>query len=308
MVYTRVMDIIANRDVTSPVLPPVKPESASGVVTVDLPACWAFAANEPRWHRGCSDVLLRQYDGVVFYHNDHLGTPQRITNQQQEIVWEAEYSPFGEADITTATIENNIRFPGQYYDQETNLHYNWHRYYDPATGRYITSDRIGLGDGPNTYLYGQANPLKYTDPTGENSVVIRGAFLTGASLCARFPRACIGTSLRAAKAIHALSNVLSKASDEEEPHQCDIDGLPGDPEGDPGCISRMMSQGWSYQQAVEICRGPLQERTGDNRQRDIQDYLNDKRDRDFNKQEPGERSKPGALAEGIREILDILGD
>ncbi len=46
------------------------------------------------------------------------------------------------------------------------IDYNWFRYYDPKTGRYITSDRIGLGDGPNTYLYGQANPLKYTDPTG----------------------------------------------------------------------------------------------------------------------------------------------
>ncbi len=54
------------------------------------------------------------------------------------------------------------------------IDYNWFRYYDPKTGRYITSDRIGLGDGPNTYLYGQANPLKYTDPTGEAAQAVAG--------------------------------------------------------------------------------------------------------------------------------------
>jgi len=57
-------------------------------------------------------------------------------------------------------------FPGQYYDQETGLHYNWFRYYDPQTDRYITSDPVGLAGGLNTYLYALANPLRYTDPTG----------------------------------------------------------------------------------------------------------------------------------------------
>ncbi len=52
------------------------------------------------------------------------------------------------------------------YDEETELHYNYFRYYDPQTGRYITSDRIGLGDGPNTYGYVHQNPLMYYDPNG----------------------------------------------------------------------------------------------------------------------------------------------
>jgi RHS repeat-associated protein len=57
----------------------------------------------------------------------------------------------------------NPRFPGQYFDAETGLHYNYFRDYDPATGRYVESDPIGLDGGLNTYGYGLANPIKYTD-------------------------------------------------------------------------------------------------------------------------------------------------
>lgn len=59
-----------------------------------------------------------------------------------------------------------MRFPGQYYDQETGLHYNDQRYYDLGTGRYSTSDPIGLEAELNTCLYANANPVKFTDPFG----------------------------------------------------------------------------------------------------------------------------------------------
>ena len=60
--------------------------------------------------------------------------------------------------------------PGQYYDQETGLYYNYFRYYDPSTGRYITADPIGLVAGPNLYAYVSNNPLVYIDPYGLNQM------------------------------------------------------------------------------------------------------------------------------------------
>ena len=62
-------------------------------------------------------------------------------------------------------LEQSI-FPGQYYDEETGLHYNWNRYYDPSTGRYITPDPIGLAGGLNLYGYAGGNPVNAIDPFG----------------------------------------------------------------------------------------------------------------------------------------------
>jgi len=101
-----------------------------------------------------------------FIHNDHLGTPQQITDGTQTIVWKADFTPFGEATVTIELITNNLRFPGQYYDSETGLHYNMFRYYDPGLGRYITSDPIGLVGGFNTYNYVGSAPINAIDPTG----------------------------------------------------------------------------------------------------------------------------------------------
>ncbi len=66
----------------------------------------------------------------------------------------------------------NMRFPGQYFDAETGLHYNYFRYYDPSTGRYITSDPIGLTGGLNTYGYTYQNPTGNVDPLGLSSWVV----------------------------------------------------------------------------------------------------------------------------------------
>jgi YD repeat-containing protein len=75
-------------------------------------------------------------NNFYYYHTDHLGTPQVMSDSTGTVVWAATYEPFGKATVTTQTIVNNLRFPGQYYDAESGLHYNWNRYYDPKTGRY----------------------------------------------------------------------------------------------------------------------------------------------------------------------------
>lgn len=111
-------------------------------------------------------VIKLQGRDVYAIHSDHLGTPRTVTNEEQEVVWQANYSPFGKASITTAQITLNLRFPGQYEDTETGTYYNYLRDYDPDTGRYITSDPIGLKAGVNTYAYVSGNPLNMMDPLG----------------------------------------------------------------------------------------------------------------------------------------------
>ena len=99
-------------------------------------------------------------------HTDHLGTPQIVTDDHRQPVWQASYTAFGKANVSLEKIKLNLRFPGQYFDAEMRNHYNLHRDYDPRTGRYLTSDPIGLQGGINTFSYATANPISFTDPLG----------------------------------------------------------------------------------------------------------------------------------------------
>ncbi len=110
-------------------------------------------------------------DTILYLHTDHLGTPRSATDPTGQVVWQWNSDAFGNTAPQSgdgSTI--NLRFPGQYFDQETGLHYNYFRYYDPSTGRYISSDPIGLAGGLNTYAYVLNNPLYWIDPYGLESV------------------------------------------------------------------------------------------------------------------------------------------
>ncbi|AMD91736.1 hypothetical protein AXF15_00470 [Desulfomicrobium orale DSM 12838] len=120
-------------------------------------------------------VALLEYEtrpGWYFYVTDHLGTPQQLVDSRGAVVWQAAYLPYGEAKVLKATVQNNLRFPGQYFDAETGLHYNWNRYYNPKTGRYITADPIGLAGGMNVYAYVGGNPVNAVDVEGLITEVI----------------------------------------------------------------------------------------------------------------------------------------
>jgi RHS repeat-associated protein len=114
---------------------------------------------------------------LYFIHPDHLNTPRAIYNDQQQLAWRwDQQEPFGnsppnENPSGLGTCEINLRFPGQYFDKETNLAYNYFRDFDPGLGRYAQSDPIGLGGGLNTYAYVYGQPLRKIDPKGLASCI-----------------------------------------------------------------------------------------------------------------------------------------
>lgn len=103
---------------------------------------------------------------VSHYHLDHLGTPRELTDADGRIVWSARYRAYGALALAEVNeVANPLRFPGQYHDAETGLHYNLNRYYDPTVGRFIHQDPIGLLGGANVYQYAP-NPSNWVDPMG----------------------------------------------------------------------------------------------------------------------------------------------
>lgn len=110
-------------------------------------------------------------NNVYYVHADQINTAREITDAAGVKVWEAGADPFGalppnEDPSARGRFAYNQRFPGQYFDAETGLHYNYFRDYDPQTGRYVQSDPIGLDGGVNSYAYVEGNPLSKTDKLG----------------------------------------------------------------------------------------------------------------------------------------------
>lgn len=106
-------------------------------------------------------------NGVLYFvHGDHLGRPEVVTNSAQSVVWNSQNNAFDNTPSIDLIGNLNIGFPGQYYDIENGMYYNYFRTYDPSTGRYLENDPIGLSGGLNTYGYVDGNPLSFIDPFG----------------------------------------------------------------------------------------------------------------------------------------------
>jgi len=146
------------------------------------------------WSTG--PLFVKVGEQYYFYHNEHLGTPAMVTDMSGAIVWCAEYRAFGEAVVSgQGTLRQPFRFPGQYFDEETGLCYNFQRYYDPNLGRYLQIDPLEFGNSvtrnvlpgcrsplatgrrreEHLYVYAENNPVTRLDPTGTLSGSIGGS-------------------------------------------------------------------------------------------------------------------------------------
>ena len=168
------------------------PNAGQALVTYlwqdDVPAAIVLGPNTPGNPSG--------QDKLLYLEVDHLNTPRIARDEQKRVVWRWDSDAFGntapnedpDGDGIKTTI--NLRFPGQYFDTESGLHCNWHRYYDPQVGRYTQPDPIGVEGGVNPYAYVGGNPLSYTDPKG-----LTPATPAAVALCAANIPLCAATAV-----------------------------------------------------------------------------------------------------------------
>ncbi|TBL40606.1 RHS repeat protein, partial [Hafnia alvei] len=157
------------------------------------------------------------------YDCNHLGTPQQLINLNGHIDWSITLDAWGNAlsEENPHQLHQPIRMQGQQYDEESGLHYNRHRYYDPTIGRYITQDPIGLDGGLNLYMY-PLNSVTNIDPLGLSIVAPR---LTNQDMPALFKdmMQSMISSCESKSSGYSLTCQTAYDSDCEEIHmQCEI--------------------------------------------------------------------------------------
>ena len=157
---------------------------------LELHSSWVF---DPESFRPLYAVVGGETYAVV---SDHLGTPRELLNGRGQTAWSARYSAWGEIQERLGDeVDCPVRFPGQWFDEESGLHYNRYRYYDPQAGRYISSDPVGTIGGFNLYAYAQ-NPINWFDPGG---------------LCPTNPGASDNLPPLKGKSAAAIKKILAKA-------------------------------------------------------------------------------------------------
>jgi RHS repeat-associated protein len=148
---------------------------------------------------------------VIYYvTNDHLGRPVQMTDAAQAVVWRAKYKPFGEVSAITGAASLDYRWPGQWFQLESGLAYNWHRHYDATLGRYTQPDPLGHPDGPSVYGYVGQNPMGGVDPEGLEG--LDPVTYSPLYYCLSYPQICGAT----------LGKLLDVLENPPEPNYCPI--------------------------------------------------------------------------------------
>ena len=203
-------------------------------------------------YAGLQGMKLAHIQGGMVYwvHGDQLDTPQRLTDAAKAVVWDASYAPFGEATVTGA-LTFNQRFPGQYYDAETGLHYNYFRDYDASLGRYVQSDPIGLQGGWNTYGYVSGNPVMRVDSKGLVAPAI--PIVVGLVEAAEFAVGyCAGLIIGT-----SVVDAMSKPTSDVKACAANDNDCPSAPDDDDIDCQEWLEdlQAWAYLIAVEMDAG-----------------------------------------------------
>lgn len=150
-----------------------------------------------------SDPLYQSdlMSGDMYYINDLRFIPQKMVDRDISITWFVDWEAFGNANIVVNNGQGNLRFPGQYHDIETNLLYNWHRCYQPSSGRYVQKDPLFH---LNLYIYAFNNPNRFIDYSGLVEGDFRGCSCEKATEINRYIQGAVERGCRVLK--NALSD------------------------------------------------------------------------------------------------------
>ena len=145
---------------------------------------------------------------------DHLNRPVRMTTAAKASVWDAVWQPWGGVQAITGSASLDARFPGQWFQAETGLHYNWHRSYDPTLGRYTQPDPLGFVDGPSVFGYVKGSPQGYVDRDGRWIWIIPRII---AAYCKEFPAICRAIVIETAKQLACIARDFWKNESGQAP-------------------------------------------------------------------------------------------
>lgn len=200
--------------------------------------------------------MMWRDQNVYHYITDHLGTVQEVLGPTGEVYWQGRLSAWGQLmETSTERVENNIRFPGQYWDSESGLHYNLNRHYDPRCGRYVSPDPIGVGAGLNLYRY-CTNPVTQSDALGLRVPSSPNTEITRQHNNGEFGTTCAACGVNT----HGPGRQRPSSPDHIVPY-ADIENLPGYDQLTPENKARIQNDPDNF---VSLCRPCNQSRQNKN--------------------------------------------